>query len=244
MTQADADDLRLLRIDLATSFVLNGDGRIVWENEPSPSPAPRLCWLGCPAGHVAAVHADVDDALAERLQAIIAQAPTWSDPDALPPCLSQLLALLGTERAGPGVIYQLPRGLAHDASVRIVRSETAQGDKLIAALAREMPPALADAGFATADHFWAPWCVALEGDQVAATAFAARLGAHGAEIGVYTFPGFRGRGLAAAVTSAWSAHPALAGRALFYSRAEDNASSGRVTQRLGLRRIGASLRVT
>ena len=142
------------------------------------------------------------------------------------------------------MIYQLPRGLAHDASVRIVRSETAQGDKLIAALAREMPPALADAGFATADHFWAPWCVALEGDQVAATAFAARLGAHGAEIGVYTFPGFRGRGLAAAVTSAWSAHPALAGRALFYSRAADNLSSGRVTQRLGLRRIGASLRVT
>jgi hypothetical protein len=244
VTGPNADDLQLLRVDLATSFVLNDAGRIVWENEPTPSPAPRLCWLGCPTGHVAAVHADVGDAVAARLRAIIAEAPTWSDPDALPPCLPLLLALLGTERVGRGVIYALPGGLAHDASVRIVRSETAQGEALMTALARQMPPALVEAGFATADDFWAPWCVALEGDQIAATAFAARLGPRGAEIGVYTFPGFRGRGLAAAVTAAWSSHPALIGRALFYSRSADNASSGRVAQRLGLRRIGASLRVT
>ena len=48
-------------------------------------------------------------------------------------------------------------------------------------------------------------------------AFAARLGVSGAELGVYTFPKYRGRGLAAAVTAAWSSMPSLNQHALFYS---------------------------
>ncbi len=79
--------------------------------------------------------------------------------------------------------------------------------------------------------------------MTAAVAFAARLGAQGADVGVYTFPAFRGRGLAVAVTTVWSSLPALSDRALFYSTHRTNASSRRVAERLGLRRVGLSLRV-
>jgi len=82
----------------------------------------------------------------------------------------------------------------------------------------------------------------MEGEEIAAIAIAARLGEKGAEVGVYTFSNFRGRGLAAAVTASWSAMRSLDGRALFYSTSRSNRSSQRVAARLGLRLIGASVR--
>lgn len=107
-----------------------------------------------------------------------------------------------------------------------------------------MPARLIEAGFDSAYHFWEPWCVAYAGEEIAAIAFAARLGASGAEVGVYTFQGFRGRGLAAAVTAGWAKAPALVGRELHYAHSVNNVSSRRVTERLGLRRIGANFRIT
>ncbi len=50
--------------------------------------------------------------------------------------------------------------------------------------------------------------------------------------------------MAAVATAGWAAHPALANHALIYSTSLANTSSQRVTQRLGLRFIGASLRLT
>lgn len=241
------DDLRLLEIDLATSFQLTADGRIAWENEPVPSLGPRLCLLEGEAGAVAAVRSDVG--AAEDILSIATGGPPWDEADALPARLPRLLALLEAEapveRASGGVVYQLPNGLTHDPAVIIVRGDSKAGGKLLADLAANgMPPALVEAGFLGVGDLWPPWVVATVSGQIAATAFAARLGEAGAEIGVYTFAGFRGRGLAAAVTAAWSALPSLRGRALFYSHAAQNQSSARVTQRLGLRRIGRSVRVT
>jgi predicted GNAT family acetyltransferase len=77
---------------------------------------------------------------------------------------------------------------------------------------------------------------------IASIAFAARLGAGGAEVGVYTFPGWRSKGLAAAVTAKWSAHPDLEERELFYSTTISNISSRRVAARLGLQQFAISLR--
>jgi predicted GNAT family acetyltransferase len=75
-------------------------------------------------------------------------------------------------------------------------------------------------------------------------AFAARLSKAGACLGVVTVPAFRGKGYAAAVTAEWSRLPSLKSRALFYSTDQSNTSSQRVVARLGLRFLGASLRLT
>ncbi len=66
----------------------------------------------------------------------------------------------------------------------------------------------------------------------------ARLATAGAEAGVYTAAAHRGRGLARLATAAWASQLWDRGVPLFYSHAEDNASSQRVAEGLGLRLLG------
>ena len=105
-----------------------------------------------------------------------------------------------------------------------------------------VPKGMADAGFVDLTHFWEPWCVALVNDDIAAIAFGVRKGLLAAEIGVYTVAPYRGRGLAAAATAAWSTllprHPVL-----FYATHRDNAASQRVIAKLRLPFLGESFRI-
>jgi predicted GNAT family acetyltransferase len=98
--------------------------------------------------------------------------------------------------------------------------------------------------FVDVGELWAPWCVALDGDEIASIAFTVGTGPASAEVGVATMPAFRGRGFAAAATAGWAAHEALRGRRLFYSTSWSNVSSQRVTERLGLRFIGTRFTIT
>jgi RimJ/RimL family protein N-acetyltransferase len=86
--------------------------------------------------------------------------------------------------------------------------------------------------------------VALVDGKAASVAFAARIAETGAELGVATAKAFRGQGYAAAAIAGWSASPALQSRALFYSTDRINVSSQRVVARVGLRFVGASLRLS
>jgi predicted GNAT family acetyltransferase len=106
-----------------------------------------------------------------------------------------------------------------------------------------MPDDLLALGFEDVSHFWEPWCVALDGAEIASIAFSARLTPASAATGVATVPSRRGLGYAAAATAGWAKHPALACRHLFYGTSRTNFSSQRVVQRLGLRYIGASLAI-
>jgi GNAT acetyltransferase-like protein len=128
--------------------------------------------------------------------------------------------------------------------VPIVMSGAPDAAELVARLkSAGMPAGLARMGFASTGDLWEPWCAALHDDEVVSVAFAARLSPLGAEAGVATVPEKRGRGLAAAVTAAWSRHPQLAGRVCFYTTAEDNRSSHLVTERLNLRLLGPTISV-
>jgi hypothetical protein len=242
------DDFQLLEIDVATTFVISPTGRIEREQDPDSSPGPRLFFAGCAAGNIAHVRHDVGDDAARRVLTGARGEPPWSDPAMLPHCLDELTALLSRDApvrtVSPAFIYSLPDGLIWETGATIVGSDSHEGQRLLARLADEgMPPPLVDAGFLGVGDFWEPWCAALVHGEIASIAFAARLGGHGAEIGAFTVPGFRGTGLAAAVSARWSCLPALAGRALFYSTQRTNLSSQRVAARLGLRRFAASVRI-
>lgn len=127
----------------------------------------------------------------------------------------------------------------------LVSSDTSEGDRLRARLSdKGMPEALVALGFMAATDIWEPWCIALHEGEVASIALTARIGPDGAEAGVVTVPSLRGRGFAAATSAGWASHPSLQGRALFYSTDRTNLSSQHVANRLGLRFIGASLRLT
>jgi len=239
--------LQRLATAAASSFVLAGSGRILRENDPDRSVGPRLFMAGCPDGNLALVRHDVADEIAGALIWKVEGAPPWFDAETSPACADAVVALLAREAPVVLVSASLTYALPHDrpvARASIVRSGTADGDRLLASLRRGgMPAPLVEAGFVSVADFWAPWCVVLEDDEIAAMAFAARLGAAAAEIGVYTFPDHRGRGLAAAATAAWSSLPELRDRELFYSTLTTNTSSRRVAARLGLEHIGMGLRI-
>jgi RimJ/RimL family protein N-acetyltransferase len=248
-TAAQPEDLRLLNLDAETIFLLTASGRISGENDPDRSPGPRMFFAGCSQGNIARVRDDVDDQLASRLLATGSQELPWRSADALPQCLGKIIELLSASEPvvtiGPGLIYKLPNGLSYAHSARIVHGDSVEGAKMRARFAdRGLPKSMLDAGFKNVGDFWEPWCVALDGEEIASIAFAARIAAAGAEIGVYTFPKFRAQGFAAAVTASWSSMPSLAARELFYSTQRSNRSSQRVAARLGLRLIGATLRIS
>ena len=252
-----SDDLRLLQIEIDTLFVMSASRRIECVNDPDHSVGPRIVFAGCHEGNVACVRHDVKNEVANELFAITAEEPPWGDPWVLPGCIGKLLDVLSNNQppatgpasriplmVGAGVIYQLRNQSEYKHPAIIVRRDSAEGVELMARFAeRGMPKPMVDAGFKSVADLWAPWCIAIEGDEVAAIAFAARLGNDGAEIGVYTFPGFRSRVFAAAVTAGWSSLPSLDSRALFYSTSRANRSSQRVAARLGLRMIGASVSI-
>ena len=244
-----ADDLRLLDIDIATMFALTPSGRILRESPRDNSPGPRLFFACCAGGDRMRLRFDVSDPVARAIQALAETEPPWRDPARPPAGLSALMDLLAqdapVQAAASSLIYRLPHGLAFETDAEMVCSDTSAGEDLLAGLAKTgMPPHLVEAGFVGLDDFWAPWCAARIAGEIAAMVFAARLGPEGAETGVYTFPAYRGRGLGAAVTAAWSRLPALADRSLFYSTHLTNRSSQRVAERLGLRRFahGIALR--
>lgn len=238
--------LALLEANLATAFVTSQTGRIVSENEPGLPARPRLCLAGCRDGTRVRLRHDVDDETARAIEVLVAREGPWVDAATDPACLADLLARLApVESVSRSILYRLPHGLTQGAGATILRGDTAEGQVWLARLAESgMPQHLLEAGFLGAGDFWDPWCVALEGETIAAMAFAARNGPRGAEVGVYTFPGFRGRGLAAAATAAWSGLAELADRPLFYSTLVTNTSSQKVAARLGLSVFGAAARVT
>ena len=225
-------------------FVLSPAGRIERCGPPDGGPGPRVMIAGCAGGSVAAVHAEMPDADAAEIVALVEAWPVWCDPSVTPSGLGAVVGVLERRAPArsvvPGVMFSLPR--LGDPPGEIVRGDSEAGARLLAAIARDgVPPALREAGFLGVEDFWAPWSVALVDGEIAAMAFAARLGPAGAEVGVYSFPAFRGRGLAGAVTAAWSRLEGLGDRALFYSTQMSNTASRRVAAGLGLARIGASV---
>ncbi|WP_286175244.1 GNAT family N-acetyltransferase [Mycobacterium sp. DL99] len=126
-----------------------------------------------------------------------------------------------------------PVGIAAPAGVRLISTRGTDAYRLRIAAdwgAKADWERLLDNGF--------PWAAATDGDQVLAVCETARWSVKGAEAGVWTMPGMRGRGLAASVVAAWATQCAQRVPRLYYSTSMDNLSSQRVAERLGLPRIG------
>jgi hypothetical protein len=163
--------------------------------------------------------------------------------------LDKYIELLSYEAVAPQprleMSYVLPNDVAYQHDVRLICSDSPEGQELRVRLATEgIPTGLAEMRFTDVSAFWDPWCVALYDADVASVAFAARLSETGACLGLATSPELRGRGYAAAATAGWARMPALRSRALFYSTGQTNISSQRVIARLGLRFLGASLELS
>lgn len=244
----ETDGLRLREIQAATLFDLAESGRLVEGSSPDRPVVPRLWIAGSAAGNLARLRVDVGAATAQAIEALVAREPPMGTADHAPRHLDDYVELLEVEAAVEDVSHELtyvfPATTTHWHEGPVVRSHTVEGAQLLERLeANGMPEALAAMGFGGTRDLWPSWCVALEGDAIAAVAFAARLSPFAAEVGVVTAPAFRGRGFAAAATAEWASLPALEGRILFYSADGANLSSQHVAERLGLAPLGPSFSI-
>jgi hypothetical protein len=242
-------DAELRAIQFQTVFVLERPGRILTTNDPDRSPAPRFALFGCISGNIYGARADVADSIATQLMDLAGSESPFCNQLGAPRHLDRYIELLSctapVSQPHLEMTYVLPHDVAYHHDVRLICSDSREGQELRATLATKgIPAGLAEMRFTDVSAFWDPWCVALHNAEVASVAFAARLSETGASLGLATSPGLRGRGYAAAATAGWARMPALRSRALFYSTSQTNISSQRVVARLGLRFLGASLELS
>ncbi|MBS0470333.1 MAG: GNAT family N-acetyltransferase [Proteobacteria bacterium] len=237
----------LLALQAQTLFELSPQLRMVRARDPDNSPAPRLYLGGGDDGWVGYVRHDIGETQTREINSLLRDEPAVTAPGATPCHAERYRKILDAEPLSPhnyGPVHRLPRGVpAPHVDATIVCCDTAEGRALTERIIRDgMPKGLSDAGFVDLSHFWAPWCAATVGDDIAALAFCVRDGLMAREIGVYTVADYRGRGYAPAVTAAWSRlhprHPVL-----FYSTHRDNLASQRVIARLRLPFLGESMRI-
>jgi hypothetical protein len=243
------NDRDLLALEGETVFDLTADGRLLRWSTPGHRPPPRFGIAGCPSGTVFGIGHSVGAETARELARLAEREPPFPEPWTRPVYFDEYRRLLAVEapitQIGEGIFWVFPERLAFEHPASLVASGTPSGDRLVAHLAEQgMTPLLVEAGFKTIEELWAPWCLALEGEEIAGLAYTVGLRAASAEVGVYTLKSYRGRGLAAAATAGWARHPALRGNTLFYATDRQNISSQRVAERLGLRLLGTSVAMT
>ena len=222
------DDLALLRLEQATLWASDGDGRLLHCRTGAAEPPPRLVVGGCGLGLAWACAADVPSSVVDSVGQLLAPEPSaervgWAPAEA--DAVLQAVAAVGDlapPHGGPSFVVDGP--VPSPTGVDVRTSEEVDED----AHSGLLP--------ATDRPLTTPWAVAVVEGRVAAVCETARSAPTSVEAGVWTYAPYRRRGLAAAVTAAWSA--LVTDRTAFYSTSWDNLASQGVARRLALRPIG------
>lgn len=238
----------LIELEVQTRFELAPSERIAREAAPDGSPGPLMFLASCTAGVIVRFGEELDERLVQELSALAAREAPLPPGGGAPVHLERYLEVLrqlGPVKSSSGLSFHLPNGTVAPSGATIVTSGTPEAEDLEARLALEgMPPGLLERNYRHVADLWPPYCLLLQDGEIACLAFASRLGSKGVELGLETLPDYRGRGLAAVATAAWSRHPALRNRTLFYSTAQSNLASQRVAAKLGLPLIGPTWEIS
>jgi len=207
-----------MRLRLSVDFTLDHRGRIVLTNEPFVSArcaSPDLVIGVVDAGTVTLASARLPDAVVERLAT-----------DSLElEAIKRELSALGKWTLGGGPVYRFPQNLASGEAFELT----------------ELHRPLLRRHFAWLDAEFGLWgrVFGIERDgSIVSVCFSSRLNAQAAEAGLQTAPDYRGRGLAAIVSSGWADSVRGLGLIPFYSTSRQNTASQAVARKLGLIRIG------
>jgi len=229
-------DLQLLQLQAAALFTHDGRGRILRVNEPEGDRAPRFFVARSHAGNIWRCRADLPEVTVRALDALAATELVGDDVRAEPRNLGAFLTALGGRRAGASVAsgpaYRFPDELPRTAGVTHLTRDDLH---LLQALVRDLDD--------TARYFAerGPRMVVVENGCAVSICYSARLTDQAAEAGVETLEGYRGRGYALAVVTAWARAICAAGRIPLYSTSWDNRASQAVARRLRLVQYGTDL---
>jgi RimJ/RimL family protein N-acetyltransferase len=235
MPSSPSRNLELLRLQAGAS--LDHHGRIIG--------CYGVTIAHCDDGQVLWIGTEVPDAMASELTAAFDRASPTSYPaeprSALDVCAAILASADGAIQRTAGPSYLIPPDTQFASDVTIERSDGSNVERLRAGNPGNWHPVEWEE---LLGGRFGPWAIATAGDHVVSICHTpGPLTERSAECGVWTAPAFRGRGYAAAVTSAWVALARSPQRKLFYSTDADNLSSQRVAQRLHLRNFGWTWRL-
>jgi RimJ/RimL family protein N-acetyltransferase len=231
-------DLELLRIETALLWDLDRLGRIRGPVEFAVGIAGD--------GVTAAVGQDVPDDVALRVLARATSAAPpqpGESPSFLRACREMLTAgQLGDLALSGGPSYYVEPPICFASNARVLRSDSPYVDEVLSRRPDVWEPDewidLIRGGAG------APWAMVLQEDRVASICHTPGRTTMAAEAGTWTAPEFRGRGYAAATTAAWADLFSPHCPYLFYCTSAENYSSQHVAQRLGLRPIGWTWKLT
>src|SRR5438132_637222 len=232
------DDLELMSIDADVGFTYDARGRMLRSNEPLATarrPAPRLVVGRTRAGNVVRFNADVPDALADQLEAILSAEPPLLRISKGPligasAIRDALAAYAPVEAEESGPSYRFPDDLPPPGT------ETTLITQANREIARATFPWLYDEALD-----WQPTFAVVQDGAAVSICFSSRWTERAAAAGVDTLADFRGRGYASAVTAAWSNAVRATGRIPFYGTGCDNLASQGVARRLSLIAFGEHL---
>ncbi len=222
------NDLELLELDLATTFIHDARGRIVRNNEPDGEPAPRFLFGRTRVGNCWRVRDDVPDHIALQLEDLAAPEPVQDDLTLPPGHFGAMHEALGAHfepgDGGYDLAYRFPEAMAEFArAIRITPGN-------VSLLHRIWSVEGASEGL---DHGLIWTAMVVEGAAVS-HCYSCRLTDRAAVAGVETLEGYRRRGYATAVTAAWAQAVRDSGRIPLYSTSWDNLASQAVARKLGL----------
>ena len=215
-------------------FRQDTEGRMTAINVVDRNEAPRF-YLGRAAGHnISRYRNDLPEPVIAELEAILSDEPVSNSPPELPVTYQRLFEAL--DRAAPvarvwsGPAWRFPDEIPAppDIEVRRVTPEMEIGGDRFLWIVDEL------------EH-WQPAFVVLENDRIVSLCHSSRNTPDAAEAGVETLEGYRQRGYAGAVTTAWARSVRDQGREPLYSTSWDNQASRALAQRLGLALFGVDL---
>jgi GNAT acetyltransferase len=210
------------RLQLDTLFVLSERGRIHSTRQPLPSPGPAFMLIRGSTEVAWGVRHDVADELAGEIADLARQeplSPEWERP----PLHARRYQAALRGRVDWGPAFEFPEFVASPDGVVAIHDESLLGRHFSGWVAGEI-----EAGAA-------PMMAVLVDGHAVSVCFCARRSIGAAEAGLDTAPAFRGRGLAARVTTSWAGAVRASGRTPLYSTSWTNASSLAVARKLGLR---------
>jgi hypothetical protein len=214
------------RLHLETLFVLDVEGRTLSTREPGGEPGPLFELVRGATDCAWAVRADVPADVARDLDALAREEPPTNDFRSEPVHATRyegLLARIGTQlQRSSGPAFAFPRALVVADDVVRIDDERVLAPHFRGWIAGEIA---AGRG---------PLFAVVEADTPVSICFSARTSARAAEAGVETATGFRGRGLASRVTTAWAVAIRADGRIPLYSTSWTNAASLAVARKLAL----------
>jgi GNAT superfamily N-acetyltransferase len=225
-------DLELLLIEIGLLWGVDARGRY--------EELPKAVIAVSENGMAVVPAADVPDRLSDRLHAIVEDPPRTGRAGVRPPaadlCRTVLESAYGPLEVAGGPSYYVEPPLAFGTDLTLLVSTTADVGRLSDARPDNWEP---DEWRELLAGRLGPWAMLTDDERVVTICHSPRESATGVEAGVWTEPDYRGQGHAAAATAAW-ANLMTDGRRrhLFYSTSEQNRSSQRVAERLGLHELG------